>query len=350
MTVQRVVFVLGAALVWMVAAARPAHADPAGPTDFQTSVVEIEPPIDGLEVEIIGGDSFVLLTVEFPAEVEVVGYRGEPYLRFLPGGVVERNDLAPTTYLNEDRYAVVDIPEEASAASEPVWRRVAEDGSYAWHDHRAHWMNEEPPPGRGPGDVILEGVVPLVVDGIDVDVTVRSVWEPTPSRVAPIAGLVIGSALTVAVFGRRLVPTLAIAVALLAAVALVVGLIGYLSVPAETGPSPILWAGPGASLVLAVAAASSSVGGGPRTAPLRKAAPGLVAAGAVILAVWGVIRWEWLWKAILPTAAPFWFDRLVTAAAVVGGSGLVAATLRARLSGAPEARRLPPGPSTAPGL
>ncbi|MGD2052087.1 MAG: hypothetical protein PVI35_06395, partial [Acidimicrobiia bacterium] len=82
--------VLGLALAAMlVVPAAPALADPAGPSDYQSSVIGLDPPVAGVDVSIIGGDSFVRLVVDPATEVEVTGYRGEPYLRFLPGGIVE---------------------------------------------------------------------------------------------------------------------------------------------------------------------------------------------------------------------------------------------------------------------
>lgn len=333
---RRGAVVLAAAVAWLVAGAGPARADPAGPTDYESSIVDIDPPLGGFEAEMIGGDSFLLLEVDSRAEVEVLGYRGEPYLRFLPGGAVERNDRSPTTYLNRDRYAAVQVPASASADAEPLWREVATDGSYAWHDHRAHWMNEARPPGRDAGDVILEGVVPLLVGGSEVDLTIRSVWQPTPSPAPVVGGAAAGLGLAVAVFRRGIVPAVASAIAVLSAAGLAVGAAAFLSVPAETAPSPMLWAAPAASLLLGLSAVAAAAETG-WTRALQRGAPNLVLASAVILTVWGWIRWEWLWRSILPTGMPFWIDRMATAATITGGVGLAAATVRTRLSGGPVA-------------
>lgn len=156
-------------VVWIGAASPMALADPPGPTDFGSEVVEIEPALGGFEIEIVGGDSFVLLSVDAGVTAEVVGYQGEPYLRFLGDGTVEENAASPSKYLNEDRYAAGALPATANAAAAPDWQVVGRDGSYAWHDHRTHWMNPLDPPGLGPGDQIAEGVVPLVVEGTEID-------------------------------------------------------------------------------------------------------------------------------------------------------------------------------------
>jgi hypothetical protein len=305
----------------------PASADPAGPTNYQSTIVDAEPEVAGIDAEIIGGDSFMLITVDSSSVVEVLGYRGEPYIRFLPGGVVEENDLSPTRYLNEDRYAEVDIPAEASPDAAPRWRQVASDGSYAWHDHRAHWMNPIAPPGKGPGDQILEGVVPLVVDGVEVDLTIVSVWQSPPSRFPALAGIVLGLVLAAGLLARATTQQAARGGAVVALVALVVGAVAYWSVPSETVPQVTLWLAPAVSLVVMLAVVRR---GGTSAWQLwvSKNATTLVFVAAVILVAWAVLRWEWMWLAILPTSGPFWLDRFVTALALSGGIGIAVASLR----------------------
>lgn len=183
-----------AVLVLTTVPVSAAWADPAGPTDYRSEIVSVEPPPSGVHIRMIGGDSFLEVSVDRGIELEVVGYRGEPYLRFGPDGAVEINDNAPSTYLNEDRYGETDVPPSASADVDPSWRVVSEDGVHAWHDHRTHWMNQSRPAGE-PGAQILEANVPLVVNGIDTDVTVISTWEPPPSPWSASAGAVIGAAI-----------------------------------------------------------------------------------------------------------------------------------------------------------
>ena len=49
------------AAVGVVSAPSPAWADAPGPTDYRTEVKAIDPVTDSFRIEIIGGDSFVLL-------------------------------------------------------------------------------------------------------------------------------------------------------------------------------------------------------------------------------------------------------------------------------------------------
>jgi hypothetical protein len=192
---------LGTVVLWV----SPAAADPAGPTDYRTVIESIDPPVAGIDLRIVGGDSFLELTASGGVEVLVVGYQGEPYLRFGADGTVEENRRAPTTHLNQDRYGTVEPPPGASADAPPEWSLVTDGGRYAWHDHRIHWMNPQRPPGASPGDQILEAVVPIVVDGEPVEIAVSSTWLPGPSPVPSAVGAAVGAALALGVraaFGR----------------------------------------------------------------------------------------------------------------------------------------------------
>ncbi|MCB2223998.1 MAG: hypothetical protein KQH83_07460 [Actinobacteria bacterium] len=319
------------AAAWLAPAA-PALADPPGPTDYQTEVIRLDPDPGGIRIDVIGGDSFILLAADPGLTVEVIGYEGEPYLRFLPDGTVEENRASPTTYLNFDRYGVTEVPAGVSADDPPEWTVVATDGSYAWHDHRTHWMNEARPPGREPGDVILEGVVPLVVDGAEVDLMVRSTWLPPPSPAMVLAGMALALAAVAAAALRGAgTRALALLVAALAVPAAVVGIAAVVTVPPETAPSWALWVPPLAAVVLAAAAALAPTA-------RQRAASSAALLGAVLLAVWGIVHREWMLRAVLPTGAPFWAERLVTGAVLVGAAGLILLLARAQVADAAPRR------------
>ncbi|MEQ8716492.1 MAG: hypothetical protein RIE08_02680 [Acidimicrobiales bacterium] len=315
------VLIAGAALV---AIGGPAAADPAGPTDYRSEIVSVEPAVEGLELRFIGGDSFLELTNLTGAEVVVVGYRGEPYMRFGADGTVEENRRSPSIYLNEDRFGDRELPPAADPDAAPEWRRVASDGRYAWHDHRTHWMNPARPPGAEPGDTILEAVVPLTVDGRAVGVTVISTLLSGPSIVPPVLGAVTALALgALAVLvggGRRGTVT---TVAVTASAALVAGVWAVRSVPPETSPSLLLWALPATALAAALVALT--IGG--RMTPSVSAV--FVALAGTELALWSWTRREALSRAIIPSDAPPGLDRAVIAAAgVVGVIAIVSGLLR----------------------
>lgn len=310
----------------------PTHADAAGPTDYLTEVVDISPAVPGISARILGGDSFIELTVAGRIEVIVLGYQGEPYLRFTSSGQVLENDLSPSRYLNDDRYAGGTVPADADPDAAPRWRTIGSEGRWAWHDHRTHWMSAVPPLGLHRGDQILDGAVPLLVDGVAVEVQVVSHWLPQPSTAPVVLALVVGFAAGATCLGlhRRRPQTVVAVVGAAGATALLVGAWQTWSLPAETGPPIEAWALPAMALSFALVAAL-------RHRSVFARASWLLLA-AVQLGVWAVSRRSTLTRAVLPTSAPFWLDRAVTTVtAVVALVG--AATAAATVIG--EMRRRP---------
>ena len=102
----------------------PALADPAGPTDYRSEIVSVEPSTSAVDVSILGGDSFVQLKVQTGTDVMVIGYRGEQYLWFQPDGTVLENQNSPTKYTNSDRYGGAEIPQTATADAAPDWHQI----------------------------------------------------------------------------------------------------------------------------------------------------------------------------------------------------------------------------------
>ena len=292
----------------LVAGAGPAAADPPRPTDYRSTVTAIAPAVDGVDAEIVGGDAFLQLRVEEGHEVVVPGYGedAEPYLRFRADGTVERNLRSEATYLNEDRQGAVDLPARADPEAEPEWETVADDGTYAWHDHRIHWMGTSRPPGAEPGDVVQAWTVPLTVDGSPVEVRGELVLVARVSPVPWIALAVAGAA-AVALAARRrpLVPAVAVTVA--AAGALVVGWAQFSVAPDGSGANPLLVAVPLVGLVAAGTGVAFRA---------RAAGPTATLAGAAAVVGWGLLRVEVLWMPVLPTDLPAGVDRAVTALAI----------------------------------
>lgn len=317
--VQRALVVV-LAVVWSLGSPSPAFADPPQPTDYRTLVTAIVPATVGFEAAIVGGDSFVELTVVRGVSVDVPGYAGEPYLRFTDDGTVEENQASPTFYANSSRYGG-DVPVGAADA-EADWVTVATSGRYAWHDHRIHWMSSSSPAGKHPGDVILDAELPVVVGGTPVLIHVRSTWLRPPSRVPALVGLLSGLAVAAALWKqRRSVRVLSAGVAVVAALALLFGGLAFGAVPPGTGPPFTLWFLPAVTVsVLAV------------TTLLRRRSSqwvlrASVAVAATPLTMWGWMRREAMWRAYIPTDAPFWADRVtvgfVLAAAAMCVLGLM---------------------------
>lgn len=321
-SIRRLVAGLALGAAAAVAVAAPVFADPPGPTDYLSTVRSIEPPTSTIEVGIVGGDSFVELRVHAGVEAMVIGYEGEDYLWFRPDGVVLENQNSPATYLNANRYGGSGVPATARADAEPDWKQVASGGYWAWHDHRAHWMQNARPFGLGPGDQILEAVIPVVVDGETVEVTVASTWQPEPSSLPMWFGALAGVAVVIGAFLLRSGPVPPIAATLPPALlALYAGYAQYGSLPAETGPRPV-W------IVLPIVAVVSAAVGVLLAARGRRfAADAAMLLVGVELAIWGFVKRDGLDAAIVPTDAPYWLDRFATAWALVGGVGIAALAL-----------------------
>lgn len=319
---RRALFAVIGGLGLVATIASPALADAPGPTDYRSEVRSVEPPTPTVEAGIIGGDSFFELRVERGTEVKVVGYQGEEYLWFQPDGQVLENRNSPAAYLNANRFGTKDVPTSAFSDAEPDWKPVASDGFWAWHDHRAHWMQSARPFGSQVGDQILEAVIPLMVDGTKVDVTVISTWQPAPSPIPMWLGALCGLGVAVGLWflGSGTLEALALTVPV-SLLALLVGTWQYMSLPPETGPKPI-W------LVLPVIAALSSTVGllFARYGRSFGANAALLFVGAE-LALWGYTKRDGLSAAIIPTNAPQWLDRFVTSLALVGGVGIAALAL-----------------------
>ena len=310
-------------LLALVAAPSTVHADAAGPTDYLTEIVDVSPQSDAIELAVIGGDAFIELSVVPGHEVVVLGYRPdqEPYLRFRADGVVERNVRSYATYYNEDRYGTDDIPDVVDNDAAAEWEPVAEDGTYAWHDHRAHWMSDEPLVGLDPGESLPRDEIVLVVDGVETIVTVEVTLQDPASPVPAIVGALLGSVLGLAglTLGRASSTLVAI---VLAIAALVAGVAQYTSLPASTGPEIGWWLFPAVALVCSLVV----------IAIYRRSIwveSGLLALAGVQLLIWAWPRREHATAAFLPTSLPADVDRVISMMVLVGSVFVVVAAGRA---------------------
>jgi hypothetical protein len=104
----------------------------------------VQPPVLGLSIGILGGDDRLRVSNYSGKTVLILGYEGEPYLRFGDGGVFV-NTRSPATFLNRFRYPPPLPVDAADASAPPVWRRVRGGVTFEWHDHRIHWAAREAP-------------------------------------------------------------------------------------------------------------------------------------------------------------------------------------------------------------
>lgn len=296
-----------------------AHADPAAPTDYRTEIVSVSPQIVGLEVSIEGGDSFVRLRAPDGAEVIVLGYANEPYLRIAEDGTVYQNILSAATYENENRYGGAEVPAFVDFRAPPEWEQIGGGGVWSWHDHRSHWMDDEPLIGLDPGESLPPQLIPITVDGRQVGILVETTLYDDPSPWPAVLGAFVG--LQLVLLGWYVGPATATLTTLLVSLgALLAGGGQYLSLPPETDPRLVWWAMPAVAVICGVVAIATYG----RSDWLVRVL--LAVAGAQLL-VWGFIRRDTLTKPILPTDIAFWFDRAATAAALVGGAAITALAL-----------------------
>ncbi len=176
------------------------------------STVRSAPDAPGVTATVQDRDDRLQVRNSGRATVTIYGYNREPYARIQPGGRVQVNQRSPALYLNEDRFAQVDVPRRASARAAPVWKTLDNTGAFDWHDHRIHWMVKDRPGKVTDADArtkIFDWKVPVRVDGRRADIAGDLFWVPKPGGSFPAAAgialalLVLGGAALVLVVRRR---------------------------------------------------------------------------------------------------------------------------------------------------
>ena len=94
-------------------------------SNYRVELNGVSPTVTGLHVEIADVDGTLRLTWRGTGTLTVDGYDGEPYLRIGSAGV-ERNVRSPATYLNQNRYARVEIPATADSSAAPQWQTLSD--------------------------------------------------------------------------------------------------------------------------------------------------------------------------------------------------------------------------------
>jgi hypothetical protein len=166
-----------------VCSAAAAHGG-GGALGFRSAVTGVSPATAGIVVTVQDSDDRLQLRNETGKPLVILGYEGEPYLKFDDGRVV-RNERSPATYLNDDRYGNVELPPEADAKAPPVWSEVAQKETYEWHDHRIHWMSSTLPPkvaaAKDQPQHVFDWKVPATLDRKPLTIAGSLDYEPPPS-------------------------------------------------------------------------------------------------------------------------------------------------------------------------
>jgi hypothetical protein len=331
--VRGVVIAATGAIAVVVVAAQPAAAhDVPGikPSNFETTVRGTTPRVPGLTVRPTDLGNELELRNDTGADVVVLGYQGEPYLRVGPRGVFE-NRRSPATYLNRTRDGKTRVPGDADPGAAPEWNRLASGTVARWHDHRAHWMGTDDPPevARAPDQrhVVDHWSLQLRRGTQDVTVAGDLLWLPGPSP----WGWVLGA--------------LAIALALVALSRtpiwrwVLAGALGIVVV-SETAHVVGTWNATSAAFATKIGASVYSIGGIALAVvalvwlvvrPPYNAIPAVLFAGLIVAFAGGLADLTTLTHSQLPTDVPTDVARLEVALALGLGAGLASsAALRLR--------------------
>ncbi|WP_262281568.1 hypothetical protein [Micromonospora sp. MA102] len=351
---RRAALVVTAALTTLLALATPAAAhgaDAPDGTDYRAEVTGIAPARPGLTARMVEAGARLELTNRTAADVQVLGYSGEPYLRIGPGGVYE-NSRSPATYLNRTLAGDTQLPPEADPAAAPVWRRIADGPTARWHDQRTLWLESDPPvqvaaaPDRE--QRVRDWVVPLRAGTGTVEVHGTLDWVPPPDAypwwvAATLGFLVIGAAGLVPAGTATGVRALRGVGALLAlggaaTVALTVGKAVDAGAAGAGGMLLDLLTGQTWTLLTGLGALTA---GGYALARRPAADFALALAGACLTLFAGVSNLAVLSRSVAPVAGPPTLARVLVTVALATGVGAVAAGLL-RLRTASRAARVTP--------
>jgi hypothetical protein len=292
-----------------------ALADPAEPTNYQSVVLDVDPRTPGVHFEIVGGDAYLAVSVEPGHAVEVPGYFDEPYIRIETDGTVWVNEQAPAFEINASRFGRFSGDE--GNGSDPAWKTVGADGTYAWHDHRTHWMSEDRPPTIDPSvaERIFPWQVPVLVDGVPTVVSGELSWVPSRS---PLPTTLVGAvALLPLIWLRRRNAALPQAYAVAAAV-----LSGVATWLLWLGTPPVGRASPAVPVLVWVALAAALAA----IAVRRPTSTRLLAAGAVVCLLPVVVGLaSVLVRPVVPSPSPLGLVAAYSLAAWSAVGSLVAA-------------------------
>ncbi len=311
---MRLFLIVLATTGFIAGTAAPAMADPAGPTNYESTIVAVEPSSTVATFEVVGGDAFLEVTVALGHTLEVPGYFREPYIRVDADGTVWVNEDSKTLYENEERYGVDELPAGVDGVGEPQWRQVADNGVYAWHDHRVHWMSRDVPPAVAGStrQLVFPWRVPVTIDGIETIITGDLVWLPSQNA-WPM--LVIGASIivVVALLWRWRPSLLGVVAVTMAITAGAVVIAEHLATPAAARGFPVWVVFP------AVAAIAAALGAARRS--IAGFSPDyLLLLSGLMLATWGFAMSDVLSKPIIPSALPSDLQRILVAS--IGGAGM----------------------------
>jgi hypothetical protein len=172
-----------------------------GNPNYLSQVDAITPSTPGVTVEVLNRDDRLLLHNTSGEDVVIEGYNKEPYARVRADGTVEVNTDSQAYYLNDDRFANVDVPAGVDGKGPPQWKEIDKTGRFEWHDHRAHWMAKTTPPQVTDTSVktkIFDWKVPVEIGAARGAIGGTLFWTPLPGGGPPLAAIFAGAAFLIA--------------------------------------------------------------------------------------------------------------------------------------------------------
>jgi hypothetical protein len=315
-------------LVALVVLAAPASAHTISgpkPSNYRSWIVSIDPPMPGVSVRVVDLGSQIELTNRTGSEAIVLGYVGEPYLRVGPDGAFE-NIHSEATYVNKGRKGGT-VPEGVDTASDakPEWRKISDGNSVRWHDHRAHWMSDQPPSQVQKDDgrfyQLSKQPIPVVHDGTRSEVVVELDWVPGPSGIVwiPVLAALFALGLFAALLPRWRIP-LALLIGFLVLVDAAHSIAYVIPRPGTNLDKSLQFlAGSFVSVVIWFVSVPTIIGILRRKA---EALYGVVFVGVMVALIGGATDLSALWKSQIPNAGPALATRLEVAISLGLGAGL----------------------------
>ncbi len=179
----------------------------------------------GIRAKVIDGDQSLWLDVSSRSTVVVLGFSGEPYLRFTANGV-QANRRSATWLLN--RALPGQTVPYSSPTVTPLWATVSRGHAYRWHEDRLHGLALA---ARAPGSQFVgTWTVPLRIDGRPAQLrgSLRHVNPPSLLWLWPAIIVVAALPALLRLRRRRLNAMLATVLILVDVAAIAVAAAGYL--------------------------------------------------------------------------------------------------------------------------
>ncbi|MFV0532865.1 MAG: hypothetical protein ACK5MR_04325 [Cumulibacter sp.] len=315
------------------------------PSNWRGEILSVTPQMPGVSFTLTDSADRIEVRNTSSTPLIIYGYQHkepgdrDPYLKVSADGVWV-NTESQAGYLNETLYGAPEkVPDhlvDDLGDGEPVWEKVSDEGVYRWHDHRIHWMSPDPPSAvtADPSSehlVIAEWAISAKY-GDQPESTITGELRWIPQQAAPWWIVVVVLAIAVIVGGalRNWRMVISITGGVLAVLAVAQAVISPLPQDEYQGEFSFI-------LVSAAVPALAVLGLcllGVRA--LRRSgdesAPYLLGGAGALAAIQGSSDVTVLTRSQLEHGGPDWLARLIIAAVIGVGVGMVIAMLRRVMS------------------